>query len=68
MLFNHQLKEFEVGIIANLMPETAEEAKCLVPSLKVRRQRARGKFAQNEAESIRHLSGRFFSVCESKHL
>ena len=35
VLFDHQMKEFEVGIIANLMPESAEEAKVLVPSLKV---------------------------------
>ncbi len=28
------MKEFEVGIIANLMPETAEEAYTLVPSLR----------------------------------
>lgn len=62
MLFNHQLKEFEVGIIANLMPETAEEAKYLVPSLKVRRKQARGKFAQEEAESLQYPPGRFFSV------
>jgi len=34
-----QLAEFEVGCVANLMPETAEEAKFLVPSLDVRRSR-----------------------------
>ena len=37
VLFDHGLKEFEVGVIANLMPETAEEAQSLVPSLKVPR-------------------------------
>ena len=31
-----QLVEFEVGCVANLMPEVAEEAKFLVPSLDVR--------------------------------
>lgn len=35
VLFDHNFKEFEVGIIANLMPESAEEARLLVPSLKV---------------------------------
>ena len=35
VLFAHHVKEFEAGILANLMPETAEEAMALVPSLKV---------------------------------
>lgn len=30
------IDEFEMALLANLMPETAEEAMTLVPSLKVR--------------------------------
>lgn len=33
LLLKYPLREFEVGAVANLAPETAEEARALIPSL-----------------------------------
>lgn len=33
LLIQHGLSEFELGAVANLMPETCDEAKALIPSL-----------------------------------
>lgn len=33
MLTRKALEEFELASLANLLPETAEEAKCLLPTL-----------------------------------
>ncbi len=38
-LFENNIKEYEMGLLANLAPSSVEEATTLVPSLKVRRER-----------------------------
>lgn len=45
MLFEHKLHKYEVAALANLCPETSEEATTLIPSIK-------GKLDEDELQKI----------------
>ena len=62
MLLARGMTQFEVGALVNLMPESAEESKCLVPSLEQAREGRACVYAASLVEEGRaSFAGRAFS-------